>query len=77
MNIIILQSAKDLEAGHAECDRPVKSKFLVLRVINERVYSMWALLYVLLMSLIVLFMMVYGENIYKAVGNALNGEVRF
>lgn len=66
--------AKDLEAGNVECDRPVRSKFLVLRVINDRVYSMWALVYILLMSLIITFMMLYGEHIYKAIENAFNDE---
>lgn len=73
---VILQ-AKDLEAGNVENDRSVRSKFLVLRVINDRVYSMWALVYVLLMSLLITLMLVYGENIYKAIGNAFNDEVKF
>jgi len=47
----------------------------VLRVINDRVYSMWALIYVLLMSLVITFMMLYGEHIYRAIGNAFNDEV--
>jgi len=65
---------KDLEAGYVENDRPVRSKFLVLRIINERVYSTWALIYVLLVSLFIIFMMIYGEHIYKAISNAFGNE---
>lgn len=72
----ILQ-AKDLEAGNVQNDRPVRSKVLLLRVINDRVYSFWALLYVLLMSLLIIIMMLYGESIYKFFGNAFNDEVIF
>jgi len=73
-NYFFLQ-AKDLEAGNVGNDRPVKSKFLVLRVINERVYSTWALIYVLLMSLLIIFMMLYGEYIYRAISNVFSDEV--
>lgn len=75
-NIEIDPSAqeKDLETGNGVHNRPVRSKFLVLRVINDRVYSMWALIYVLLMSLVITFMMLYGEHIYRAIGNAFNDE---
>ncbi|KAL4134904.1 hypothetical protein QTP88_006592 [Uroleucon formosanum] len=75
-NIEIDPSAqeKDPESGNAAHNRPVRSKFLVLRVINDRVYSMWALIYVLLMSLVITFMMLYGEHIYRAIGNAFNDE---
>jgi len=66
--------AKDLEAGNLGNDRPVQSKYLILRIINDRVYSLWALIYVLLMSLLITFMMLYGEHIYKAIGNAFNDE---
>ncbi|XP_025419347.1 uncharacterized protein LOC112689735 [Sipha flava] len=65
---------KDLEAGNIENDLPVKSKFLVFRVINDRVYSMWALVYILLMSMFIICMMLYGEHIYRAIGNAFNDE---
>jgi hypothetical protein len=68
---------KDLEAGNIENDLPVKSKFLVFRVINDRVYSMWALVYILLMSMFIICMMLYGEHIYRAIGNAFNDEVIF
>jgi len=66
-----------LEAGNLGNDRPVQSKYLILRIINDRVYSLWALIYVLLMSLLITFMMLYGEHIYKAIGNAFNAEVKF
>lgn len=74
MEIDPSSQAKDLEAGNVGNDRPVKSKFLVLRVINERVYSTWALIYVLLMSLLIIFMMLYGEYIYRAISNAFSDE---
>lgn len=66
-----------MEAGNVEGDRPVRSKFLVLRVINDRVYTMWALVYVLLMFLAIIFMILYGAHIYKAIGHAFNDEVKF
>jgi integral membrane protein 2B len=66
--------AKDLESGNVGSDQPVRSKFLVLRVINERVYSIWALIYVLMMSLLITFMILYGEYIYRSIGNIFNDE---
>lgn len=69
--------AKDLEAGNVESEQPARSKYLVLRVINDRAYSMWILIYVLLMSLLITFMMLYGEHIYRAIGKAFNDEVKF
>lgn len=76
LNLFFFQE-KDLETGNGVHNRPVRSKFLVLRVINDRVYSMWALIYVLIMSLVITFMMLYGEHIYRAIGNAFNDEVIF
>lgn len=67
---------KDLEAGNVENDRPSKSKLLVLGVVNHSVYSMWALVYVVLMSLLITVMMLYGEHIYRAIGNSFVEEVK-
>ncbi|VVC45892.1 Hypothetical protein CINCED_3A010682 [Cinara cedri] len=66
--------AKDLEAGNVGADRSVRSRFLILRVINDRVYSIWAVAYILLMSLLITIMMLYGETIYKAIGRAFQEE---
>lgn len=77
MNCFVILQAKDLEAGNVECDRPVRSKYLVLKVINDRFFSSWAIFYIVFMSLIITFMIMYGEHIYKAIGNAFNDEVKF
>lgn len=75
--IIIFLQAKDIEAGNIGTERSVRSRFLVLRVINDRVYSMWAVVYILLMSLLITIMMLYGEHIFKAIGKAFSDEVMY
>lgn len=55
----------------------MRSRFLVLRVINDRVYSVWAVVYILLMSMLITIMLLYGQHIYKAIGKAFNDEVEY
>lgn len=70
--------AKDIEAGgNGGGERSARSRYLVLRVINDRVYSVWAIVYILLMSLLITIMMLYGEHIYKALGKAFSDEVKY
>lgn len=68
---------KDLEAGNVENEHSSKCKLLVIGLIKDSVYSMWALVYVVLMSLLITVMMVYGEHIYRAIGNTFVAEVKF
>lgn len=49
----------------------------MLGVVKHSVYSVWALVYVLLMSLLITAMMLYGEHIYRAIGNTFVEEVTF
>ncbi|XP_050528720.1 uncharacterized protein LOC126898569 [Daktulosphaira vitifoliae] len=66
-----LSQGKDIEAGLKSNENASKSRLMV--VINNRV-SPLALVYILLMTLLITFMMFYGECIYRAIGNAFREE---